>query len=78
MNQDEIKLKIKYELGYDSDLERLDNMLEMQREQEIDLRRKRREILLTMNEFVKRRTKINFQIIYNHEKHKKTKLVRLK
>jgi len=48
----DIKVKLKQELGYDSDLvideqdeKRLDAMPELDREQEIDERRRRRDIL---------------------------------
>lgn len=63
-NKDEpedIKSKIKTELGYDSDLvidtddeKKLDLMPELKREQEIDERRKKREILIARYDFVKK------------------------
>lgn len=58
----DVKKKIKEELGYDSDLvideadeQRLDKMNELDREKEIDLRKKRREILLERYQLIKKK-----------------------
>jgi hypothetical protein len=58
----DLKKKMKSELGYDSDLviskedeERLDKMNELDREKEIDARRKKRELLLERYQLLKRK-----------------------
>ena len=62
----DVKKKIKEELGYDSDLvideadeQRLDKMNELDRENEIDLRKKRREILLERYQLIKKKQSLD-------------------
>ena len=58
----DVKKKIKEELGYDSDLvideadeQRLDKMNELDREKEIEKKKKRREILLVRYQLIKKK-----------------------
>jgi hypothetical protein len=58
----DLKKKMKSELGYDSDLvideddeERLEKMNELDREKEIDARRKKREMLLDRYQLLKKK-----------------------